>query len=66
MCVYYFSAAMIKFHDHGNLEKRELILASGSRERRIHDGGDLVTSNKNGKRNRKLRAHVSMASMKWH
>lgn len=38
-CVYYFSVAMIQFHDHGKLEKRELILASGSRERRIHDGG---------------------------
>ena len=37
-CVNYFFAAVIKFHDHGNLEKKELILASGSREIRVMMG----------------------------
>lgn len=37
-CVNYFFAAVIKFHDHGNLEKKELMLASGSREIRVMMG----------------------------
>lgn len=38
ICISFFSDAVIKHHDHGNLQKKEFLWDQGSREIRLHHG----------------------------